>query len=152
MHRTTISFVQPQPNSIQNKNNPIGCGTAPGNLVKATLVTITVKECVWNAWWLECDCDRTVCITFTGRGIESSRRQHWPRDGLVIGTTCLHVCLVFDNSNSTCKRKLLSPPPPCCTFKISITARRRGLLCYWISNVIVVIVISLQRNPTIPPP
>ena len=33
MHRTIISFVQPQPNSIQNKNNPIGCGTAPGNLV-----------------------------------------------------------------------------------------------------------------------
>ena len=32
MHRTIISFVQPQPNSIQNKNNPIGCGTAPGNL------------------------------------------------------------------------------------------------------------------------
>ena len=32
MHRT-ISFVQPQPNLIQNKNNPIGCGTAPGNLV-----------------------------------------------------------------------------------------------------------------------
>ena len=32
-HRTLISFVQPQPNSIQNKNNPIGCGTAPGNLV-----------------------------------------------------------------------------------------------------------------------
>ena len=28
-----ISFVQPQPNSIQNKNNPIGCGTAPDNLV-----------------------------------------------------------------------------------------------------------------------
>ena len=33
MHRTIISFVQPQPNSIQNNNNPIGCGTAPGNLV-----------------------------------------------------------------------------------------------------------------------
>ena len=33
MHRTIISFVQPQPNSIQNKNNPIRCGTAPGNLV-----------------------------------------------------------------------------------------------------------------------
>ena len=33
MHRTIISFVQPQSNSIQNKNNPIGCGTAPGNLV-----------------------------------------------------------------------------------------------------------------------
>ena len=33
MHRTILSFVQPQPNSIQNKNNPIGCGTAPGNLV-----------------------------------------------------------------------------------------------------------------------
>ena len=32
--RTIISFVQPQPNSIQNKNNPIGCGTAPGNLVR----------------------------------------------------------------------------------------------------------------------
>ena len=31
--RTIISFVQPQPNSIENKNNPIGCGTAPGNLV-----------------------------------------------------------------------------------------------------------------------
>ena len=30
---TIISFVQPQPNSIQNKSNPIGCGTAPGNLV-----------------------------------------------------------------------------------------------------------------------
>ena len=33
MHRTIIRFVQPQPNSIQNKNNTIGCGTAPGNLV-----------------------------------------------------------------------------------------------------------------------
>ena len=33
-HRTIISFVQPLPNSIQNKNNPIGCGTAPGILVK----------------------------------------------------------------------------------------------------------------------
>ena len=33
MHRTIISLVQPQPNPIQNKNNPIGCGTAPGNLV-----------------------------------------------------------------------------------------------------------------------
>ena len=33
--RTIISFVQPQPNSIQNKNNPIGCGTAPGNLVSS---------------------------------------------------------------------------------------------------------------------
>ena len=33
MHRTINSFVQPQPNSIQNKNNPISCGTAPGNLV-----------------------------------------------------------------------------------------------------------------------
>ena len=33
MHRTIISFVQPQPNSIQNKNNLISCGTAPGNLV-----------------------------------------------------------------------------------------------------------------------
>ena len=32
--RTIINFVQPQPNSIQNKNNPISCGTAPGNLVK----------------------------------------------------------------------------------------------------------------------
>ena len=30
-----ISFVQPQPNLIQNKNNPIGCGTAPGNLVQS---------------------------------------------------------------------------------------------------------------------
>ena len=34
MHRTIISYVQPKPNSIQNKNNPIGCGTAPGNLVR----------------------------------------------------------------------------------------------------------------------
>ena len=33
MHRTIISFVQPQSNSIQNINNPIGCGIAPGNLV-----------------------------------------------------------------------------------------------------------------------
>ena len=33
MHRTKIRFVQPQPNSKQNKNNPIGCGTVPGNLV-----------------------------------------------------------------------------------------------------------------------
>ena len=33
INRTIISFVQPQPNSIQNKNNPIGCGTVPGNLV-----------------------------------------------------------------------------------------------------------------------
>ena len=33
MHRTIISFVQPQPISIQNKNSPISCGTAPGNLV-----------------------------------------------------------------------------------------------------------------------
>ena len=39
MHRTIIIFVQPQPNSIQNKNNPIGCGTAPGNLV-INIVTI----------------------------------------------------------------------------------------------------------------
>ena len=33
MHRTIISFVQPHPNSIQNKNNTILCDTAPGNLV-----------------------------------------------------------------------------------------------------------------------
>ena len=33
INRTIISFVQPQPNAIQNKNNPIGCGTVPGNLV-----------------------------------------------------------------------------------------------------------------------
>ena len=32
INRTIISFVQPQPNSIQNKNKPIWCGTAPGNL------------------------------------------------------------------------------------------------------------------------
>ena len=33
MKSKIISFVQPKPNSIQNKNNPIGCGTSPGNLV-----------------------------------------------------------------------------------------------------------------------
>ena len=45
MHRTIISFVQPQPNSIQNKNNPIGCGTAPGNLVSNLLsIIINVME------------------------------------------------------------------------------------------------------------
>ena len=38
MHRTIINFVQPQPNSIQNKNNPIGCGTAPGNLVETIVL------------------------------------------------------------------------------------------------------------------
>ena len=34
MHRIIIGFVQPQPNSIENKNNSIGCGTALGNLVQ----------------------------------------------------------------------------------------------------------------------
>ena len=47
MHRTIISFVQPQPNSIQNKNNPIGCGTAPGNLVIGFYPTRNHKVCTY---------------------------------------------------------------------------------------------------------
>ena len=41
INRTIISFVQPQPNSIQNKNNQIGCGTAPGNLV---IIYLSIQE------------------------------------------------------------------------------------------------------------
>ena len=54
MHRTIISFVQPQPNSIQNKNNPIGCGTAPGNLLCPYFVSRNRKSfasttmAMWN--------------------------------------------------------------------------------------------------------
>ena len=44
MHKTIMSFVQPQPNSIQNKNNPIGCGTAPGNLVLYKLSSRTINN------------------------------------------------------------------------------------------------------------
>ena len=40
MHRTILSFVPPQPNSILKKNNPIGCGTAPGNLVYIYLLSV----------------------------------------------------------------------------------------------------------------
>ena len=48
MHRTIISFVQPQPNSIKNKNknNPIGCGTAPGNLVFTFIFILGFSSCV----------------------------------------------------------------------------------------------------------
>ena len=54
MHRTIISFVQPQPNSIQNKNNPIGCGTAPGNLVLDDL---------WQTFFLaQAACVRHACL------------------------------------------------------------------------------------------
>ena len=64
IHAQNNNFVQPQPNSIQNKNNPIGCGTVPGNLVCYNLPArnnclrsfITFLE--WNLWFA------AFCIIF----------------------------------------------------------------------------------------